>query len=483
MKVFKYLSIFLVLALLLAGVGAQNALAGAYEATWVTSITYQNIGLTASTNGITLRFYATPNTTVPIVKLLADLNSGASSSVYVGNLIDGEFQGTAVMTADVPMAAVLVQLVPTTGSPVRVRPLSNGFVGGTSKTIVPTVFKASNINTLFTVQNAGSSNTNVTLKFIDTSANLVTSESKLLAPGAGYAIDMGTYAPVGSSFNGSVVIDAANQTDQIVSSAMELNTGADNTARAFEGVSQGAMTVYMPNAACNASGQTSYYAVQNTSTTPGQIAHVTVDFTWKRADNTTFHNLKALTINPGAKQSISGCQYDTGSDPTNLPGSAKVSSSDYPVAVIGKTSGPGWQTAYVGFPSGPLKVALPYVRWADDAHYNTGNFQRTYIAIQNIGSSDLVAGAVTVKYIDQNGVQQGSTHSLGALAQGAKLNSLPTNSGLSTFGYWNNYTVSGGGAVIECTAANCQLAVLARITTYTGPGYSATEDYSGIPWQ
>jgi hypothetical protein len=481
MKVSKILAFLLILAILFAHGGAQKANAGAYESSWVTSITYQNIGNVASTNGIKLQFYANPDTTVPIEHTLGDLNAGASSSVYVGSILTGAFQGTAVMSADVPLAAVLVQVVPTSGSPVKVRPLSNGFSSGTSKTIVPTAFKQSNIYTLFTVQNAGLNATTVNLKFIDTNAVKVFEENKDLAAGAGYAIDMGLYAGVGSTFNGSVIMEAANQSDQIVSSAMELNTGADNTARAFEGVPQGLSQLFMPNAACKASGQTSYYAIQNTDLS--NTAHVTVEYTWKRSNGTTFTNTKALTISKGAKQSTSGCDYDSGSDPTNLPGSALVTSSDYPIAVIGKTGGPGWTTAYGGFGTGTAKVALPYVRWADDANYNTGKYQRTYIAIQNISGFTLPANSVTVTYIDPNGNQQGNIHYLAEMLQGGKLNSLPTNAGLTTFGYWNNYTTSGGGAKIECSVANCKLAVLARITTFTGPGYQAAEDYSGIPWQ
>jgi hypothetical protein len=461
--------ILMVIALIIMGVNPVTVKAGAYESDFVTSITYQNIG-PATTTTLSLLFYDSPTDTSPFVHTLNNLASYASSSIYVGSILSTSFEGTAVMAADQPMAAVLVQV--STNSAVKVRPLSNGFVSGTPTTLVPTVFKASNINTIFSVQNAGTSDTTATIKFINTSATQVHSFDQLLKPGAGIVVDAGTLAALGTSFNGSVVVEST-PAGSLVSSAMELGTGADVTGRAFEGVGQGATTVYLPSAACNASNQTSYYAIQNTSLS--QSTNVTV--TYSNGSSRT------KTIGPGAKQAFSGCEVDTGTMPNGFGGSAVVTSNTTPIVAVGKTAGLGWQTAYLGFVTGAPKVALPYVRWANNSYFVTGGYQRTYIAIQNLSGFSIPANEVRIRYIDQNGVLKG-THTINtAIANGGKVNSDPTRAGLTEFGYWNNYTVAGGGAIVEYTGSTpgVQLAVIARIITYTGPTTFAGEDYSGIP--
>jgi hypothetical protein len=474
---FKLFSSFVILAMLLIAISPGSALAGAYESAWVSSITYQNIG-TAATTVLNIYFYASPSDTAPLVIPRANLNSGASTSVYVGSLLPASFQGTAVMSADQPLAAVLVQASSVTA--VKTRPLSNGFDAGTPQSMIASVFKKAPANTRFAVQNAGSTDTTVTIHFIRKSdAADVYQIVQAIKPGAGYHVDAGTLADgtIGATFDGSVVIDTAGGTGSIVSSAMELGTGTDNTGRAFEGVGQGSTTVYMPVASCNASGQTSYYAVQNTSL----VNPTNVTVTYSNGAH------KTLPVGPGAKSTFSGCQYDgTPVIPPGWgPGSATITSDTTDVVAIGKTAGTGWITAYIGFAQGASKVALPYVRWISDAYWPTGNYQRTYIAVQNISGFDIPAGDVRVTYIDQNGVVIGSPHILGALPDKAKLNSMPTNAGVSIFGYWGSYPTytAGGGAIVEYTGGltGVQLAVIARIVTYVNPTTLAGEDYSGIP--
>jgi hypothetical protein len=469
MKTFKILSVLMIAALLFVAIGPSHALAGAYEATWATSITYQNIG-TGPTTTLSLLFYADPNDTNPTIKTMANLAQGASTSVFVGGLLTGTFRGTAVMSADQPMAAVLVQLVPTTGSPVKVRPLSNGFSSGTPTTQIPSVFKDPALNTQFAVQNAGTTATVVTLRWINTSATQVLSSTQNLQPGAGLFVDAGTWPGLPATFNGSVILQSSS--GSLVSSAMELYTGGNNTGAAFEGVGQGATTIYMPSAFCKASSTTTFFALQNPDLL--QTATATVHFSYGAP------NVKTVTVGPGAKASVGGCAYDAGGvDPTGMGGSAYIT-SNIPIVALGKVNfatTPSAQTAFVGFADGAAKIALPYVRWASPAQWPTGNYQRTFIAVQNISGFDLPADSVTVKYVDGTGAQQGTIHSLGAMVDKSKLSSSPNNAGLGGgFGF-----TAGGGAIVTCSVANCKLAVVARVNTYVNASASASEDYSGIP--
>jgi hypothetical protein len=361
----------------------------------------------------------------------------------------------------------MVQL-PQGSTTVKNRPLSNGFGGGSSQVLIATVLKNwYNTTSIFSIQNAGAAETTLTMRFYNTSAQKVHETSAVVKPGAAYYFDAGQTGGLGSQFNGSAVVTASPaDTSVIVGGVMELSTNAGGTAAsAFEGVASGAKKFYMPSALCNAWGSNTAYAVQNTDLT--QATNVTV----------TYSNGKTETqsIGAGAKKSFIAC--NASGMPAGFSGSAEVTSTATDIIAIGKAYGSGLSTAFVGASSGGAEVALPYVRWAKDSDYAAGNGQRVFLTIQNIGSTDLAAGAVTVKYIKYDGVQDGSTHSLPAIAAGAKTNSNASNAGLTEFGkYGSTY---GGGAVIEAPAG-AELAVVARVSTQVSAGQYASEDYNGM---
>lgn len=471
----KFLTIFVILVVLMTAVSPNTALAGAYETDFVTSITYQNIG-TAATTTLNVLFYDSPTDISPQVVARPNLAANASTSLYIGSVISSSFEGTAVMAADQPLAATLVQNPPS-GSTVKVRPLSTGFSEGGAQTLLATVRKNDlNEHTVFVVQNAGTCTANAAIKFYNTSATLVHTINQTLEPGAGVHVDTGVVSALGSTFNGSVVVDGTcttSGTPSFVSSAMELGFGSNNFARAFEGSNQGATTVYMPSALCayGSPASTTYYAVQNTSLTTS--TNVTV----------TYSNGKSETksAGPGAKASFSGC--GPVGQPTNWIGSATITSSATPVVAVGKVSNaPGGllSTAFLGFPAGAQKIALPYVRWGNSTHYFSGLTQRTYIAIQNLGAPIPAGTPITIQYVKYDGTVEGIHTITTGVATGGKVNSNPTNAGLTEFGCYSNCTVYGGGAVIIGPAGS-QLAVVARLTTWTG-SVDVGEDYNGIPY-
>lgn len=468
---YKIFTLLFVLTFMFVAFFPTPANAGAYETAFTTSITYQNVDGAATTD-LKILFYETPDDTTPIEITRPNLAPSAGTSVFIGNVnqVSDGFQGTAVMVSDKVLVATLVQL-PQGSATVKNRPLSNGFSNGSPNSLIATVMKnqwSSKQYTIFSVQNTGAAQTNVQIKFYNTSATLVHTISKDLDVGAGYYVDTGTVSALGTSFNGSVVIESAG--GSIISSAMELDSGASTGAKAFEGVGAGAQTFYMPSALCNFEStpgriQNTNFAVQNADL--GTSTNVTVTYSDSSAET--------KAIGPGAKASFNTCAAGVGD---GFLGSATVTSDTTDVIAMGKAAGSGLSTAYIGFSGGSQNIALPYVRWTNQTDFYAGSGQRVNIAIQNVGSSD-VTGAVKVKYVDKDGVVVG-THTINTdLKPGDKANSNATAAGLSDFGYYGG-GVYGGGAIIEGPSGS-ELAAIARVATYvTSTGEVVGEDYNGM---
>jgi hypothetical protein len=445
----------------------------AYDAQFVTSITYQNVSTSDATLNFT--FYA-ENSGTPI-SIPKTLPAGAGSSLYVGGLdaIDPGFNGSAVLSSDQPVVATMVQ-IPQNDANVKNRPLSNGFDAGNSEVLLATVLKNQfSTTSVFSVQNADSSAVDISIDFYAVgSATPINVTHSNLPVGAAKYFDMGTLSEIAaSSFNGSAIINAtkAGTSDaaNVVATVMELSTSSGG-ASSFEGVSSGANTVYMASALCEAFGANSAYAVQNTSDAD---ADVTVTYSNGNTDGGT--------ISAGAKQSFIGCNEN----PAGYSGSATITSTGA-IVVIGKVFGSGNSTAFVGSPSGAANLALPYVRFTK-ASWNDGSKQRAYIAIQNVGDP-LAAGDVTVKYLNKDGDLVG-THTLGAMATGQKLNTNAahadvavaagfTQADLDEFGYVGGF----GGSVLVEGSAGSELVAVVRVQSKFGAGVVG-EDYNGIPTQ
>lgn len=462
---YKFASIVLVIALLLGGVFTSKVEAGAYDAQFTTSITYQNVGTGPAT--ITLVFQAENSSTeIPIT--LPDLAPLAGTSLYVGSLGDivPGFKGSAVMSSNQPIVSTLVQ-VPKAGSGVAVRPMSNGFSSGSNYVLVPTVLKGTfGSNSIVSVQNVDVGITDFELVFVPVSGSPITVNTDNVPSMATKYYDLGLMASIPAGFNGSLQVyatkDGTTNPAPVVASALELNiTGTG--AYAFEGASDFSTTIYMPSALCKFNGvQTSSYAVQNTT---GSSIDVTVTYAGGGTAGPT-------ALAAGAKQSFNACDVNT----DGYIGSAVITATGDIVA-MGKVFGGGLSTAFLGFNNGAAKVALPYVRWTTD-HWFDGTRQRAYIAIQNVGAA-LAAGQVTVSYYDKTGTLVG-TDTLGAIPAGGKVNSNAGNVGAAEFGYYTDGTF-GGSAIVE-GPAGAELAVIVRVQSRVGAN-SVAEDYSGIAIQ
>jgi hypothetical protein len=468
MKLRKLSAVLVAALLALLSTSLASAQGNAYATSFTTSITYQNVGTATANSSLT---YFSESSATPINTTLAALPAGAGSSVFVGNVsqLAAGFKGSAVLSSDQPLVATLVQ-IPAAASAVKNRPLSNGFSAGASKVLLATVLKNQfNSTTVFSVQNAGSAAVTFNVKLIPVSGATITIPVAGLPAGAAKYFDLGTLAQVPSPFNGSATIEATTAGASLVATAMELSTNG-TAVSAFEGVTAGAAKVYMASALCNAfGGQTSFYAIQNVATSGTASVKV------------TYSNAKTETksIAAGAKASFSGCGDSGVLNPAGFSGSATIDATGGTVVAIGKVSGLGISSAFLGAPAGAPKLAAPYVRWTT-TQFVPGGRQRAFIAIQNLGAPTAL-NAVKVKYYNKDGVLVG-THNLAAMATGAKLNSNPSNIGAAGAEFGYSGSQFGGAAVIEGPAGS-QLTAVIRVASSTGGTSLVAEDYNGIAIQ
>lgn len=457
------------LALLTAMLVSVTAFAGsAYDASYTTSITYQNVG--TETAVINFSFYNEANGT-SIDYAVADLVAGAGSSLYVGNVgtIASGFSGSAVMSSNVPVVATMVQI--SSDGDVKNRPLSNGFSEGSTKVLLATVLKNTfNTSSRFSIQNASSGGVDVKVSIYNsanpTAAPTVITETNL-PEGAAKYFDMGQLSQISAaSFNGSAVVEGfvtgTTTPANIVGSVLEMSTNGPKVS-AFQGIPIGGSTVYMPSAACGYFNLDSFYAVQNTGTVASDVT-----VTYNNAATET------KTIAAGAKASFVTCNKQS----SGFNGSATITSAE-PIIVIGKISSSTVSTAFEGATVGGTKLACPYVRWSE-TQYNNGQRQKAFVAIQNVGSS-LAAGQVTATFIDKNGTVVG-THSMDALATGSKQSTnaskaTGTADNLDEFGYNGGF---GGGMIIEGPEGS-EIVGVVRIQSIGADGNPVGEDYNCIP--
>lgn len=478
----KFLTLFIVLALML-GVGFVKPVeAAGYGTAFLTSITYMNVG--TETAQIVVDFYAEGATSVTKSYPVANLAPGAAASLGVGTVFTSSFKGSAVMSSSQPLVATMVQ-VPSGSATVLNRPMSNGFTSGNTSVLIPTVLRNKfDTHSIFSVQNTGSAAANVAVNFIPaTDGTATTFNINNLAPGAARYIDMGTFTQAGQVFNGSVRI-TSNQ--PVVATSMELHL-TKNAVYAFEGIGTGASnTLYMPSAMCNfgPTRTSSSFAIQNTSSTTS--TNVSVTFTGAAGSTPVNTTINLGTVAPGAKVSASGCGTAQNVIPNTFLGAATINAPNAPVVAIAKIFNSGdFVTAHLGESSGASKLAAPYVRWSDKfSHYTSSPVvQLTNIAVQNIGSSSIPAGGVTVSFVGPNGDVQGFIKNSAALPVGAKFSVNPKLAGLPEFGYVagaNGRPISyGGGALIEGPPGS-ELAAVVRISTSVATG-DVAEDYNAIP--
>jgi hypothetical protein len=500
-NVLKGLSSLLILSLVLAFTAHPSfAATPARSAKWVVSVTYQNLGTKATP--IQVLFYPEGNSTPVTYDPLSGgtLAAGAGESFFVGNVsgLAGGFQGNAVMSASEPLAATVVQFSQEAGYKMRL--LFNGFsnTSVSNQYLVATaLFNKFARTTIFSIQNTESTDIKATVNFYDAdnAGNLAATKEFNIPANSSKYIEMDDVNDTGltgkTTFNGSAIVvakTAAGANANVVASAGEYYTDRA-VATSFEGLplSAAATTLYMATALCQRFNLDTFYAVQNASLTDN--AKITV--TYKNLDGSTKATDGPYDIGPGQKRSIITCSPSDKTNMAGFTGAAVITSQGAAIAAIGKAQNSTAAgsagtadvlTAFLGAKEGASKLALPFVRWASDARFaaSTGGQQRTFIAIQNLESSEV---KVDVEYYNSSGTLV-ATHPL-TIAANSKGNSDAKTAGAlgkggmnaDEFGYYPGNKF-GGAVIVRANAANpnAKLIAIARVQH---PG--AGEDYNAVP--
>lgn len=500
----RVLALALVVALVFGVFGSVVAEASARTASWVVSVTYQNVGTGPAE--VLVDFYAEGSGTPISFNPLGPggtLGVGAGASFFIGSVsgLPTSFRGSAVMSSTEPLVATVVQS--SQDPDFRVRMLSNGFSESDAASqylVATTLANKFNRTTVFSVQNAAAAAIRATVRFYDAdnNGNLAGQITHVIPAGSSKYIEMDTPATTGlppatTVFNGSAIVTAVLDSDgttpaKVVAAASELYTNK-NIGANFEGMPLGraANTIYMATALCKQFELDTAFAVQNASLVNN--AQITVQYF--NPDGSSKTTDGPYTIGPGQKKSIITCSPSSAVDMTGFTGSAKLTSTGAPIVAIGKAAGTAGAspakanvfTAFLGEPAGFSKIALPYVRWANDANFavSTGTRQRASLAIQNLETASV---KVNVKYFGKAGGAPLATETL-TIAGSAKGNSNPSSAGAlglagmnaGEFGYYTDGSF-GGAVIIEAHPDNPTAKFIA-IARLAFPGYA--EDYNGQP--
>lgn len=496
----KYFSIVMILVFLFGIFGVpSDASASARTASWVVSVTYQNVGSGDAT--VLVNFYPENSSTpIPFDPLGGGkLAPGAGASFFIGSVsgVSDGFRGNAVISSDQPLVATVVQFSQQSGF--KMRMLSNGFQASDESDqylIATTLLNKFSRTTVFSIQNTKSTSVDATVRFYDADANgqLASTKVHTIPAYSSKFIELDKSSDTGLSqtvFNGSAIVTVPSGS-AVVAAASELyvdrNVGAN-----FEGVplNRAGNTIYMATALCRQFGLDTFYAVQNASLS--QSASITV--TYRNLNGTTKATDGPYNIGPGQKKSINSCAPSNGTNMTGFTGSAVVTSVGAPIVVIGKAQcsvSPGICpsdktdvfTAFLGEKQGASKLAMPFIRWANDTNFNSssnnGGKQRSFIAVQNLESTTI---NVNVKYYDKAGnLVATEPLSISGLSKG---NSDPQSAGAlgkngmnpGEFGYYTDGSF-GGAVIVEAASSNPNAKIIA-IVRVQHPG--AGEDYNAVP--
>jgi energy-converting hydrogenase Eha subunit A len=463
------LAVLTIVVLVVPTVSAQSAT----NQIWTSSITYYT---PSGTGGqLTVDYYNDLGT-----KYSADaitLNPHKAGSLYIGSVssVPDGFAGSAVLSASVPIVATYVQFASGSAGGEYGRMLYNGFSAAEAadKFYVPTVlYEKFGTTSRIGVQNVeDSQSVTADLKFYAVGATSPTATKQVTIPAlSSYIFSPADITGLNPGFNGSLVVDT-NGTGSVVAASQETHDNG-RAAYAFEGVAQGANTVYMASMLCEyrPEKQTSYYAIQNAGT-----GNASVEITFYDKQGNVAGTMLPKNIPQGGKESVQPCAFGV---PVGTSGSAVIKSTGAPIIAIAKVAATnGLVTAFVGQSAGSENLAAPYVRWASDP---AADF-RAYIAVMNIGSGP--AQDIKAVYYDGNGTAV-ATHTLAtsanALGRFIKTNTDPYSAGALNATY-NDFGFHPAGGAIEFQSDQ-PIVVVARLARNVSLGSTTMfgEDYNGV---
>jgi hypothetical protein len=381
------------------------------------------------------------------------------------------FQGGGIAHSDESIRTTVV-LIPEYSANVAAQMIATGFEGEGSTTYhIPTINRSLwGMTSIIAAQNI-SLNTpiTITLNVYNSAGTTVVSNYAITNVGGRSSVyfDLRTLLTT-LNISGSAKVTA---TGPVYVTVAELSEN-DAYAALFEGTTP-ATTVYFPSLPCQSYGASGYLAVRNAGS-----ASTTLTLSFYNQDGTPVPTLTvvptitppSMTLGVNSKLSYNSCDFV----PTNFAGSVKLISSSQPIVALAKVKVEQmYQSAYVGLSTSGCQLSFPFVRWAAAADWGAGYLRsRTYIAIQNVGESD-ITGDVTVNYLGKDG-ELVTTHTIPGIDENAKVNSDPTmgSPSVTEFGYYEGH-IYGGSVIIQAPPGS-HLVAMARVTKNTGVTLPAT---------
>lgn len=449
MKVFKViLAAALLVAMMVLAIPGANA---QLNITWSTGFQVQN--LSASTANISVTFYQQNGTALQPFSDTVAANGSKTYSVLNGTAgpsVPAGFNGSAVISADQPVAAILN----ISGNNFQYGGSASGISAGATKVGLPLIQKNNGgFQTWCSIQNAGSAAASVTVTFAprdSASGNAFTTAAVSIQPGAATTIDTSAIAGLGTKFVGAATV---NSSQPVAAICNQTGLGASKTLLTYDGFGAGSTNVRAPlvQNGNGAAGNlfSSGISIQNVGST---TTNITVAFSPNtrgsfQPANITFNNVAAgqtKTINTAnATNNANAPGFGGNTAAQRYVGSATITSSSQPlVAVVNQIGASSTGSSYEGYNplNGTTKVSLPLLM-ANNGGFNTA-FQ-----CQNVGSA---SATITVKYGPNSKgtfVPANVTQTIAAGAAGA-----PISQGAAAAGnrYVGSATVTAVGASIVC---------------------------------
>lgn len=446
---------------------------------WNSTIYYYNPQDRTGSMGITF----TGEGATPPDQLDMPVLPHAFGQVSVGST--GDFKGAAMLSADVPLVAVYKQYDAGGGAyaPVLYSSFDATQSSVDGKFYLPSVQHAGYYVSKVGIQNVENETVDLTLHFIDAAGaekvaleRTIDSQASLIFQ----ILDDASNVPgIGSSFDGSLVIEAVKASDGVtparVVAAVEDLQSQGQRSYAYEGSGATATAFYLPYASCKYStgSQTTTFFVQNAGPTDATIKV----YYYTTGGTLITSYTPAAKVKAGARMLVSACDAKVLSKMSGKNGTARIT-GDQPLVVMGKaTSSIGLSTAFLGQPSGAKNILLPYVEYSKLA---TG--ARATISIMNVG-------LVSAKNVTINFWYKKADNSFGA----QKLVLATTSSPLAKFGKYSA-TPKVSGAALDANGnylgaaeviSDQPVVVVVRISqSVTGvPGITLLgEDYTGVPY-
>ncbi|HEY5997951.1 MAG TPA: hypothetical protein VI078_01440 [bacterium] len=460
-----------------AGPAAAAEAGGAAARVWTSSIDYFNPGTAAATLSVSYRDAAgtgVDTATVPI-------SAGASGSVLVGATMPPGFAGAALASSDRPIAVLYRQQATgaATTAPMLYAPFTAARAG-TGRFFVPEVRRGGAGNTVIGIQNPGSRDISLSLDFFSaTSAFQKTVNLPAVKPLSSAVVNLATMGTLGTTFDGSLVIRAANTVGGAparVLAAAETVPAAGREAYAFAGMSNAATQVLMPAALCvpSATGTLrSLFQVQNAAKTGARFV-VAYYYPVTSGGRTTVRTASASTglVAPGKRVTIDPCAVAAIAGKSKVV--AVISGRDAagkasPVAALARwvKGASGTQYAAAALPpavalDAKYRVVFPAVEWGPAG-------TRTTVTVMN-GAPKAVAVAtpfpVTVSFYSQAGVLVKAV--TGSVVTAASFD--PSAAGALVSGVFR------GAVVVESSRPIAAAAQVQQV------GYTVADGYAGIPW-